>query len=280
METLLKNIVMVPTDFSEVCANAMNQAAEAAKILKFKVVLLHVIDSNTKTLLKKEEKNASWIEEKLEVLAKELGKETGVPTAYIAKEGNIFETIPEVASEIGASLIFLGTHGKVGMQKLTGSYALKVITSSPVPVIVVQKRHVEGGIKNIVLPLTSDAGPWEKTKWASHISKQFNAKIDIFQMPGDESLEETVHVITRYFEENNVAFSVTIAEKSGNFTKQVIDHATSVNAGMIMIMTNPDKGFKEFLLGSYDEELIFNTSQIPVMCINPRDVNWKKIVVY
>jgi hypothetical protein len=45
-----------------------------------------------------------------------------------------------------------------------------------------------------------------------------------------------------------------------------------------MIMTNPEKGFKSFLLGSYDEDIIFNTSQIPVMCINPRDFNWKKIV--
>ncbi|MDZ7775321.1 MAG: hypothetical protein U5L09_06735 [Bacteroidales bacterium] len=44
---------------------------------------------------------------------------------------------------------------------------------------------------------------------------------------------------------------------------------------MIMIMTNPDSTFKTFLLGSYDEEIIFNASQIPVMCINPRKFNYK-----
>jgi hypothetical protein len=42
-----------------------------------------------------------------------------------------------------------------------------------------------------------------------------------------------------------------------------------------MIMTNPDKGFGKFLLGSYDEDIIFNTSQIPVMCINPRKFNYE-----
>ncbi len=279
METLLKNVILVPTDFSEVCGNAINQAAEAAKLLKFKVVLLHVIDSNTRSMLKDEAKDAAFIEEKLKDLAKSLENEKGILVEYIAKEGNIFETIPEVASEIDASIVYLGTHGKVGMQKLTGSFALKVVTGSPVPVIVVQKRTFEGGYNDIVLPITSDAGPWEKTKWATHISKQFGAKIHIYYTDS-EKINETIDLITKYFDENNVEYSTRAAEKSGGFTKQLLDYATSMNADLIMIMTNPEKGLKSFILGSYDEELMFNVSQIPVMCINPRELNWKKIVTY
>lgn len=278
METLLKNVILVPTDFSEVCDNAIYQAGEAAKLLKFKVVLLHVIDSNTKSMLKDEGKDEAFVEEKLKTLAKNLENETGILVESIAKEGNIFETIPEVASEIDASIIYLGTHGKVGMQKLTGSFALKVVTGSPVPVIVVQKRTFEGGYNDIVLPITSDAGPWEKTKWATHISKQFGAKIHLFHIEG-EKIDETVTLITKYFDENNVEYTIQ-AGKSGAFTKQVVDYATTLNADLIMIMTNPEKGLKSFILGSYDEELMFNTSQIPVMCINPRELNWKKIVAY
>ena len=56
----------------------------------------------------------------------------------MSQEGEIFTTIADVAEELNASLIFLGTHGKVGMQKLTGSWALKVIIKSKVPFIVVQ----------------------------------------------------------------------------------------------------------------------------------------------
>lgn len=279
METLLKNVILVPTDFSEVCDNAINQAGEAAKLLKYKVVLLHVIDTNTKSMLKDEGKDEAFIDEKLKALAKNLENEKGILVEYIAKEGNIFETIPEVASEIDASLIYLGTHGKVGMQKLTGSFALKVVTGSPVPVIVVQKRNFKGGYKDIVLPITSDAGPWEKTKWATHISKQFGAKIHIYQIEG-EKITETVSLISKYFEENDVPYEIKKAGKSGGFTKQVVDYATASNADLIMIMTNPEKGFKSFILGSYDEELMFNVSQIPVMCINPRELNWKKIVTY
>jgi nucleotide-binding universal stress UspA family protein len=54
METKMNNIILVPADFSEVCNNAMKQAVEAAKFLKYKVVLLHVIDKNSKSQLKKD----------------------------------------------------------------------------------------------------------------------------------------------------------------------------------------------------------------------------------
>jgi hypothetical protein len=45
-------------------------------------------------------------------------------------------------------------------------------------------------------------------------------------------------------------------------------------------MTNPDTSWTKYLLGSYDEEIIFNGSHIPVMCINPRKYNWEKITQY
>jgi len=275
----MNNIVLVPTDFSDVCANAINQAAAAAEFLKYKVCVLHVIDKNTKTYLKDVGLDKSNIDERLAGIAADVEKIYKVEVEVIAKEGNIFSTIGEVAKEIGAILVFLGTHGKVGMQKLTGSFALKVVTSSPVPVVVVQKRSFEKGYHNIVLPITSDAGPWEKTKWATYIAKKFKAKINIFQLFG-EKIDDAVKQITAHFDKNDVSYTIKVAEKSSNFSKQVIDYSTSKNADLIMIMTNPEKGLATFILGTYDEQMIFNTSQIPVLCVNPRKLNWEKIVSY
>jgi hypothetical protein len=127
------------------------------------------------------------------------------------------------------------------------------------------------------MPITSDTGPWAKTKWAASIANEFNAKIMIYHLPGDE-LEDIITMITNHFTVNDVNFTIEAADKGSNFTKQVIDYATAENADMILIMTNPDKSLRSFLLGSYDEDIIFNASQIPVMCVNPRDFNWKKIV--
>lgn len=271
----MKNIILVPTDFSEVCNNAMNQAVEAAKFLNYKLILLHVVDKNTKSQLKKDNETMEAIEIRLNNIAAEITTSSKLVVETIAKEGDIFTTIGEVAHDESVNLIYLGTHGKVGMQKLTGSFALKVVTSSPVPVVVVQKRPFDQGYKKIVLPITSDAGPWEKTKWASFIAKNFDAEIHIYQLDSPE-LTEAVGIITNHFNKEDVKYKVVKAESS-NFSKHIIDYATSNVCDMIMIMTNPDKSFSKFLLGSYDEEIIFNPSQIPVMCINPRKYNWEKI---
>ena len=279
METV-NNIVLVPTDFTEVADNALNQACEAAKYLNYKVCLLHIIDKNTKSTLKKENLTPDSISEKLDAICKSIQATFGISAEYIAREGNIFTTIAEVTKEIGARLLYMGTHGKVGLeQKLTGSYAIKVVTASPAPVVVVQKRTFDKGYHKIVLPITSNAGPWEKTKWAAYIASNFKAIIHIYQLPGEETTE-AVNTITGYFDKNGLKYTTHLAEKSGDFSKQVIDFATANNADLIMIMTNPDKGLSNFILGSYDEEMIFNTSQIPVMFINPREFTWSNIVDY
>jgi nucleotide-binding universal stress UspA family protein len=279
MEDKLNNIILVPTDFSEATENATNQAAQAAKAFGYEVKLLHVIDKNTKAFLKNESLNAESLDVRLEAIASEIHEKYGIKAGFIAREGDIFTTISDVATEIGANLIYLGTHGKVGIQKLTGSFALKVITSSPVPTVSVQKRKFNKGYSKIVLPITSDFGPWEKTKWASFIAKEFDASIEIYQLEG-ATVDEAVKTITSNFDKEGVKYSVKVTDKSGNFSDKVIDYATSIDADMIMIMTKMDSSWTNFLLGSYDEEIIFNTSQIPTMCINPRKFNWKKIVDY
>jgi len=277
METLKNPVFLVPTDFSEVTTNAAHRAASLAKDYNYKVVLLHVIDKNTIGEFKKKGKGPEWVKERLEELAKILIKEYVIQVDTIAREGDIFTTIAEVAQELKASLIFLGTHGKVGLQKLTGSFALKVVTSSEIPTIVIQKRPFGHKLGKIVMPITSDTGPWAKTKWAAAIAKEFGSTIEIIHLPGDE-MDDIITMITNHFQVNGVEYKLKVAEKSGNFTKQVLDYATAENADLILILTNPDKGVKTFLLGSYDEDIIFNPSQIPVMCVNPRDFNWKKIV--
>ena len=53
-EIKYNNIILVPTDFSEVCENAIDQGVALAQFLKYKVCILHVIDKQTEANLKKE----------------------------------------------------------------------------------------------------------------------------------------------------------------------------------------------------------------------------------
>lgn len=277
MENTSKRIFLVPTDFSEVCNNAMKQAAIAASEMGAKVYLLHIINTDTRNYLRKENLATSSLDDKLNAMVEDLKKEYGIEAAYKIKEGSIFTDIAEIAEELNAALIFLGTHGKTGMQHLTGSFAIKVITSAHMPTIVVQERPFNHAPKHIVLPVTSEAGPMEKTRHAAMIANAFNATIHIYQIgASEEQVSKAVSIMSEFFDKNNVAYDIKVAT-AGNFSKQVIDFAVAKNADMILIMTNPDKNLTKFILGSYDEDMIFNVPQIPVMCVNPRKKEWEKL---
>ncbi len=273
---LNKDSILVPTDFSEVCDNAINHGCDLANYFNFKVYILHVITKETKKFLKEEGKTVDYLKEKLENYAKEKAEEFGVEVIPVLKEGSIFDVIGQTAKELEVGLVILGTHGKVGFQRLTGSYALKVINNTEVPTVVVQKKRYTGGYKNIVFPITPITEDRQKVKLAISIAKSFDAKIHIFpKEENDKIWLKKMRVITKQITDSFDAAGVryVVADPSewpGNFAKQVIDYSVVNDADLIMIMTSSEPTLPMF--DTWDEQIIFNSSQIPVMCINPARV--------
>jgi len=277
METR-KNIVLVPTDFTDVIQYAIEHASGICKMQTYKLTLLHVINKETKTYLRKEKLTGSSIHERLEKESNEISQKYGIECDYMAREGSIFSTIGEVAKEIGANLLVLGTHGKVGLQHITGSYALKVIESSPAPVIVVQNRGFRDGYKNILLPIDDTTESKQKVKWAIHIARKFNSVVHVYGQKATDGyrkvkIKANMLQIIKFFDQNDITHTDKYAEKTGNFPKQVEEYAQSIDADMLLIMTNPDKVLPSFIVGKWEEEILFNESMIPIMAINPVELN-------
>ena len=88
----------------------------------------------------------------------------------------------------------MGTHGIKGMQALTGSKALKVITNAKSPFLVVQKKKWNpDGFPNIVVPIDSTAETKQKLHWAVFLARTFNSKLHItVKYEGDEFLRNKV----------------------------------------------------------------------------------------
>ncbi|MCD4746384.1 MAG: universal stress protein [Bacteroidales bacterium] len=273
----MNNIILIPSDFSEVCGNAIDHGVEIARYFNYKLAVLHVINKHTKSYLKKEHLAYDAIDNKLSIIAKDIQREYNIEIDTISEEGSIFKTIAKVASKIKANLILLGTHGKVGIQNLTGSYALKVIQFSTVPVIIIQNRIFGDGYKNIVFPIHNTSEFKQKINWAIYIAKTFNSKIHIFQIKEtNPDFIEKIYDINEYikdtFNKNNLSYTFNEAENEGNYTEQLIDHAVIKRADMIIIMTNINEYQPAFLLGPWEEKLMFNRQQIPIMCINPGEI--------
>ncbi len=273
-----KDIVLVPTDFTEVIEYAIEHASGICKLHCHKLTLLHVINKETKSYLKKENLSLSSIDDLLYKKTKEVSEKYGIECDYIAKEGSIFTTIGEVAKQIGANMLVLGTHGKIGMQRITGSYALKVIESSPAPVIVVQKRGFRDGYNKIVMPIDDTSESKQKVKWAIHIARIFQSMVHIYGMnvsDGDRMnlVKANMSQIKKFFDQNAITHTEKIAEKHGDYSKQLLQYAEKIDADMILIMTNPDQVLPSFIAGNWDEQVLFNEQFIPVMAINPVELN-------
>jgi nucleotide-binding universal stress UspA family protein len=267
------NIVLVPTDFSPVGENAIDHAVTVAGVLKFKVVVLHVINRETRSKLG-DEKAVKAVEDKLKAIVKNIKSKSKVKAEYMFREGSIFDVIHEVASDIKANLMILGTHGKKGIQHITGSYAMKVITQSPVPVIVVQKRKINpNGYEKIIFPISLYTEARQQVFYAIVNSILFKSEILIYkQKSSDPGAISQLDIITKQIEEqfqkNKVKYSIAQADSTRNFTAQLFDYAVSTSADMIMMMTDSNIG-SNFETSSWSEKMIYNVAQIPVFSINP-----------
>jgi len=270
------SIILVPTDFSEVALSASIHAGAIASHGGDSVCLLHIITKDTVADLKKQNKSLSHLEDKLKSICDDLSKKFNVTYTYLLKEGSIFTTIGETATEINAKVMVLGTHGVVGVQKIVGAYALKVVESSKIPVIIVQERlPINNKYLHIVSPVDGSVETKQKTLQTITIAKLLNAKVYLYRQKGfDEHLDDHISLnekfIVRYLNEHKVEHEVVHQEKvSKNFAKDFLAYSTKINADMIVILTTADKGLKDIVLGPEEQMVINNEQQIPVMCVNP-----------
>lgn len=269
-----RKLIIVPSDFTDVIEFAIDHAANICKMQDAKLMLLHIINKDTKALLKKEKTDLSEIKNRLEKKSIEIAKKYEISVDSMAEEGSIFSTIGQVTKEMQASMIVMGTHGKNGMQHITGSYALKVIETSPAPVIVVQKRGFRKGYNKIVLPVDDTIESKQKVKWAIHIARKYNSTVHLLGMSLSDSMrmakiKANMLQIIKFFKQNEIVHEYDYAEKNDSFHKQILVYSKSIDADLILIMTEPYKLMPSFMINKWEEQLLFNDSLIPIMAINP-----------
>ena len=268
------SVILVPTDFSHVAECAIVHASVIAHKSGDEVKLLHVIKES-----KGEHEEVDLrikLEAKLESQCTYYGEKYGVRFDYIIREGSIFTTIGEVSDEIRASLILMGTHGVKGVQHITGAWALRVIATSKVPVIVVQNKLPQHEDEyRILAPIDDTIESKQKTSHTITLAKTMNARVYLFDAHSDdEAFENRVKhnaaFIKRHLEENEIRdIEAEQENKNGDFAKDFIKYAKDISADLIVIVTTADKGIKDFFLGPIEQQIINNDEQIPVMCVNP-----------
>jgi nucleotide-binding universal stress UspA family protein len=258
--------IIVPWDFSDVAGYALEHAERIARSLDKNIELLHVVSKEDLVETKEAE---------LHKVADEAFAKFGVKPAIKVMVGSIFTTISNYASDSKANMVIMGTHGIKGIQKFTGSYALKVLLGSKVPFIVVQdKPDSESKLSNIVFPIDFRGENKEKLYWAIYLGKYFNSKVHLFKYPvNDASLQKKVNInlnfAIRFLIQNSLDYEIHTAPK-GEFGKETMKFAQAINADLILIVTSKNVNFIDFIFGTREQYIIANSARIPVMVVNPR----------
>ena len=271
-----KDLIIVPFDFTEQSSTALLHASTIALRSEDEVRLLHIVNNETNGRLKKIGKAALGLEDTLKEFAAENEKQFGVKTSYHAIEGSIFTSIGTYIDSSGATLAVMGTHGVHGFQLIVGANALKVITSSTAPFVIVQKRKVsKEGYKRIVVPVDGNIKGKNKITTAIEIAKYFNSTIYIFEAnTADQFVANRIAVnikmIQDFIKENNIPFEHVKEEGKGSFAKQLIKYSAHMDADLIVISSHHDnEGLMDYIFGNEEVQVLNNDPQIPVLCVNP-----------
>lgn len=262
-----KNFI-VPHDFTPVADIALEHAIATAKPLNAQVFVLHVVSK---------EKSIKEAEEKLAAILANYSA-SGVDLVPSVRMGSIFEDIGEFAAEHHAELIFMGTHGAHGWQHITGSHALKVITSSSVPFIIVQEKGIkDSGYDDIVVPMDLHKETKQKLAIVANLATYFNSRVHV--ITPDETDEFLRHQVQaniqfakKFFSDRGIEVTATLAPSSG-FDKEVVKHAVNIDADLIAIMNLNRSNFLGTITANYEQYIITNDAKIPALVVNPVDLN-------
>jgi len=264
-----KKLIVVPWDFTHVAEHALAHAIKISRMINNDICLLHIVSTG---IVKKEEtKKVAMLKQVAEVNSQKYG----VPIIYQIIKGTIFKSIAEYANEKDANLVVMGTHGMKGMQKLTGSWALKVIVKTKMPFIVVQDPPADQErYHNIVFPVDFKKENKEKIQMAIFMGKYFDSKIHLLVgASSDKGLIKKINVnlnfAIKYFIQNNIEYEIQKLPR-GDIAEQTIDFAQKINADLIVIVTTKNITFADYVVGASEQSIIANSSKIPVCCVNPK----------
>lgn len=268
-------LIAVPTDFTKEAECATLHAAAIAKASQGSVTLIHVLNREFKNKMKKEDRSEDDVRTELAQNCEYIKTDLGIPADFVLTEGSIFSAIGEAAHQKNAALMVMGTHGVVGLeQRLLGAWALRVVSDSPVPVIVVQsKGPAEHGYKKVMVTADYNKESKHLALHAIGVAKTFGGEVVLFEgRESDEFLGKQTKLNVQFCQnlcEANGVKHRTILQNEGNYHRELMHTAVAENVDLVCIMSRKDMDLKTVFFGDDEQWLINNEAQIPVMCVNP-----------
>jgi nucleotide-binding universal stress UspA family protein len=260
----MKNInrILIPFDLREESYNAILHAEFIARLANSEIVLLHLV---------KHESDIPYAQNELNKWADRIRETFEGSVKTIVEEGELATTVDEIAKLQNCGLVVMPTHGMRGLQRITGSLALKVVSESTTPFIIVQQRHIRSeGYKKIVIPVTFRQQLIEEATFFAEMASLFSGEIYfIAQQVASDHDEELIAKVEAVFSSAQIPFSLHIETDHKPFAKSVVGYAASLDADLICAVNFSFEYLYTLFPRTEEEDLIYNEAQIPVLLITP-----------
>ena len=259
-----KNLYMVPYDFTPTSQKALDYAMHIGKHVHTEIKLLH---------LASDKKKGMAMIPKLEEVAKSISAPDGVEITFLVKVGNIFTDIGKIAKDERAQLIIMGTHGKRGLQRLFGSFAMKIIISADCPFLIVQKSTQLNEIKCLAVPIDLTKESLQITKIAGEMASIFKAELHVV---AEKQTDEILHtrlknrlgIVKQQYEDLGIEPVIGLVKKRGRYKKKVLSYAKKNKVDMIALSYHSESLFPQF--DNFAQGLLTNKPGLPILVINSK----------
>ncbi|MDD3638377.1 MAG: universal stress protein [Bacteroidales bacterium] len=286
--------LLIPVDFNEQSLIALEQSYNLARLLQTELVLLYVHEERDflNSLFSGEQKQqiTNDINHRLEEIASEVSKKTGLRVMPVVKRGKVHSAILETAEQFNSRFILMGTNDalteteKYGM---IGSNTSKVIRQSKIPVITFNTKTHFDGCRSILLPLDLTKDTRQKVTHAIKMARLFGSTIQVISVLWDadsksiqQQLKAQLFQAQNFIQEAGIKCKATLLE-TGSSTQDLVPAILNYSRDqedidLIMIMTQQENRLVEFFIGSAAQQII-RESTIPVMSIIPKDLGFSYI---
>ncbi|MEI8046836.1 MAG: universal stress protein [Bacteroidota bacterium] len=288
------NKILIPIDFQKQSLLALEQSYNLARLLNAEIVLLYVHEQSGifAGMFSNEQNNEmlSKIDEKLAELAGKANIASGLTISYHLEKGRIYSKIIDVAKEIGAKYIVMGTHSVTEgneNENRVGANTSKVIRSATCPVITINSKQLFHGCRNILLPLDLTKETRQKVTMGIEIARIYGAGIKVVSALWSKKdpailgrLYQQGEQVTNFISSAGVECTFEVIESQGGertLVPSILAYAKQQgDIDLVIILTQQEIGIVEYFVGSHAQEFI-RLSEIPVLSLIPKELGYTSV---
>lgn len=266
--------IVVPLDGSPTAETILPQVKRLLSRVSAEVVLVRAVqvpplsDADSVTLIRGLRTEA---ERYLREMSTRL-RTDGARVTTAVSTGEPHQAILDAASQSGASIIAMSTHGRSGLARMVyGSVTEKVLLStSEVPLLVFRSIPAESSappaagagnrIANILVPYDGSEESLAILPWVERLAQRFGARV-VFLTVTEDVPQSLVTVDETGLDAacaRLTAASVphTRLVRRGDPVGEILDVCSEISADLLAMTTHGRSGFTRFVLGSVTDALV------------------------